>query len=246
MRPILIGALSALVVVVGGVAIAAIVSSSGATTAEEEIEEPLDFEESPLEDGEAAFPESVTDVINEILDGLVESGVMTPAEVEDLREALEDLPGDLRERLEDLRSELPEDFEFELPDVGGLPEGFFEGEGFNDLRSLFGQGLFGSPLEAAAETIGIPLRQLLNELADGLSILEIAEAEGADADEVVEAMVDSVVGSDDDLPAGVRSAIESAMRALAEGRGGLFGFGPGGPGFRFFFDFDQELEGSNA
>jgi hypothetical protein len=98
------------------------------------------------------------------------------------------------EAVAELREELPERIsEF-------VNEGFRGGDGFGRPGPRLRFGLFAS-IDAAAEAIGITEDDLRDALVDGQTIAEVAEAEGVEAQTVIDAVVADATARIDDAVA---------------------------------------------
>ncbi len=99
-------------------------------------------------------------------------------------------------------------------------------------------------LATAAETIGIEIDELMEELRSGATIAEVADANGVDAQDVVAAMAAEVrtrlehaveeghltQERADELQQGIQERTEALVNGELAWGGGAFGPGPGGPG----------------
>ena len=149
-QKIFVGTVIAMVLLVAAVGVAAVITSPedpASSAAVEELESEGDASEG-LAEGLLPRAEGLLD---DLLEGLVDEGIMTEEESEALKErlleGLEDLGQDLGRRLEEFRFELPEELgDLELPEEFGfdlregfrfeLPEGFeFE---FGEDGDFFG------------------------------------------------------------------------------------------------------------
>lgn len=132
---------------------------------------------------------------------------------------------------------------------GGGPGGpGFEGPGFEGPGGGPGGGpgvLFDDQLEVAAEVLGVEEADLREQLAGGATLAEVAEDEGVDPDEVVDALVESATErveeavddgaideeqADrilDDLPARVDDLVHDGTRFGTHGGAGEGGDGEG-------------------
>jgi hypothetical protein len=116
---------------------------------------------------------------------------------------------------------------------------FMHGRGPGSHGLMLGEGL-----ETAADALGVTESELLSALEDGRSIADVAEEQGVDVQEVVDALVaaaterlDQAVEDgrvDEDRADEIKAALPEHIAAMVEregfpGRGrGPGGFGPGG------------------
>lgn len=109
-----------------------------------------------------------------------------------------------------------------------------------------GHGPFGVviDLEAAAEALGISEDDLRAALEDGQTIAEVAEAQGVDVQEVIDAMVAAANENIDEAVAELRDELPDRITDLVN-EGFPEGRGPGGGhriGFGFFATLDAAAE----
>ena len=116
---------------------------------------------------------------------------------------------------------------------------------FMDGRGPGGHGMMlGEGLETAADALGVTESELLSALEDGQSMADVAEEQGVDVQEVVDALVaaaterlDQAVEDgrvDEDRAEEMKAALPERIAAMVEREGfagrsrGPGGFGPGG------------------
>ena len=146
------------------------------------------------------------------------------------------------ERLEAAIDELP-DHMAEVVEREGLPD---RGPGGP------GRGHFGAGLDAAAEAIGIESEELRSALRDGSTIAEVAEANGVEAQAVIDALVADAEGAIDeavsdgrlteDRAAEIKANLPDRIAAMVDGEG-RFGLHDGPPPVD---DTEDTAEGSAA
>ena len=155
------------------------------------------------------------DRLRELLQPLVDDGTITAEQLEAVIESVQGAAPDI------LVDGLPPIFEGGpgqggRPDGPGFPGGGIEvhaggpgisveiGDGMGGgMGGHMGRGLFGSSaLDLVANTIGITAPDLIDQLADGSTVAEIATAAGADPQAVIDALVADV---QEGLAAGVQS-----------------------------------------
>jgi polyhydroxyalkanoate synthesis regulator phasin len=94
----------------------------------------------------------------------------------------------------------------------------------------FGRGL---SLEVAAETLGLTTEELRTQLQDGKSLAQVAEAQGVDKQELIDALVAAGEERLDEAKAALPERIAEAVEAThtpGDHGGPGFGRGPGGRG----------------
>ncbi|MGH3036008.1 MAG: hypothetical protein ACRDMU_02410 [Gaiellaceae bacterium] len=215
-RKLLIATLAGLAVAGGGAAIAASQSDSPASSFFDSVAEHLGISSEELEDATKA---AAIDQVDQAL----EDGRITQEQAEDLTSRIEsgDFPG------------------FLVPRLFGL--GGDGGPGRPGGHHLF----FGSKLAPAAEFLGLTEAELREQLQDGQSLADVAEAEGRSVEGLKQAIL---AGAKSDLDAAVQDdrltqeqadaayrrlegSIDDIVNGTFHGRLGGFrrGFGSGGP-----------------
>lgn len=105
-------------------------------------------------------------------------------------------------------------------DQGGKPGG---GPGFR-------MGGGGIDLEVAAKTLGLSTEELRTQLQDGKSLADIAEAQGVDKQDLIDALVAAGEERLDEAKAELPDRIAEAIESTHTGGGDHGGRGPGGRG----------------
>jgi hypothetical protein len=199
-RRAIAGGLAA-VVLGGGVTTALLIGPSSTSAASTpSTEPPTSAPES--DEGTAAEPEVSLSIgldADALLDALVESGVITQEQADTIGDQLaESAP----EGIPDIRvfPGFPDEM-FSFPIEPAFPRDMVP------PGRVFGRG-FGFDLESVADAIGIDESELRQQLIEGDSIAEIAEANGVDPQTVIDALVadytervtDLVQGGDEQAP----------------------------------------------
>lgn len=122
----------------------------------------------------------------------------------DVQTVIDALVAEATERLEEIEASLPE----HMTDLVNRT-------GWGEHRRG-GPGHHGPGLEAAAEAIGISVEDLRTALADGATLAEVAEANGVDADTLIEALVAEATTRIDEAVANGRIDADRAEEIKAD------------------------------
>jgi hypothetical protein len=207
------------------------IAASGVLSANDESQAVIDDAADRLGVEPSELSEALREALKSRVDAAVEAGRLTEAQGEALKERI---------------------------DSGETPL-LFGGLGRHGLGHFGGFGHFGK-LEAAASYLGLGEDELREQLGDGKTLAEIAEAEGKSVDGLVQALVDEAEAKLDDAVADGRLTqaqadeiaedLEERMTDLVNGelRRPHFGFGHrfGGSGHPFGNRFGSELRPRGA